>query len=74
MELEYLVRLKPNAKGELVLDRQEMRTKFVYYARLGKHVVKLTDGPVDYPDEVSALAAAVEIRRQMREAIKNKQA
>lgn len=73
--MEELARLKPNAKGNLVLDRKEMRTIFVYHARLGKHMVRLDEeSPEHYPDEDSALAAAVEFRRRIREALKNQQA
>jgi hypothetical protein len=52
-----LARMKPNAKGELILvDGKEI--KFVFYARLGRHIVVGEGDPQHWGTKTQAEDAA----------------
>ena len=51
-----LARLKPNAKGDLILVGQEI--KYVYFARLGRHIVVGEGDPQHWGTKIQAEDAA----------------
>lgn len=68
--IEELSRLRPNAKGDLYLNRERMATEYKYASRLGKHNVCLQDEPQTWDTEAEALDAAKRFLAEIREALK----
>lgn len=66
-----LIRLKPNAKCELVLvDDKEI--KCVFFARLGRHTVVCPDDPQHWPTKIQAEDAAKRFKELCKKALNPK--
>lgn len=62
-----LVRLKPNAKGELIMvDGEEI--KYVYFARLGRHIVACPNDPQHWLTKIQAEDAAKRFKELCKKA------
>lgn len=72
--MEELSRLKPNAKGDLYLNRERMATEYMYAGRLGRHWVCLPGEPLTWKTEAEARAAAQRFCEHLKKVLAEKSA